>query len=293
MMKKADPVVKTNLRSEGTQTIRFSLAGILGILSLLLGVFLISDPTLVHPEWLLLIAGFVGFMFLFQGLRIRVTSFIITGSVILLVCLAVLIIIKSFDQLSTIKKAGIGSITFGFMWLVVIVVWYMFRKKSAWWITLPCLFFLSAGIGLVFSGLRWTDMVFWSLLGPAIAMLVWSLGAKLPGLSISGSLLLSAAMAVYFGWREYMGGLAFKNIGVMLVIFSLGWGLMILFWKMINGRSIWWPLIPAGVLAFAGWGLVIGGSPGTALTFITNTSSIMLIILGIYLLLLRGSLNKK
>ena len=79
----------------------------------------------------------------------------------------------------------------------------------------------------------------------------------------------------------------------MLVIFSLGWGMMILFWRVIKGHSIWWPLIPAGVLAFAGWGLVIGGSPGSALPVITNTSSIMLIILGIYLLLLRGNYKRK
>jgi hypothetical protein len=46
------------------------------------------------------------------------------------------------------------------------------------------------------------------------------------------------------------------------------------------------------VLAMVGWGLYIGGNPGSALSFIGNTGSLGLIIVGAYLLLLRRSIRK-
>lgn len=272
---------------------RFSLAGIMGAFSIALGVLLFVDPAFEHIEWYAVMIALTGFMFLIQGLRLKVSGFVITGTIALFLCIAFLITTRTFTLLSTLQKIGAGLIAIGITWLAILVIVYFSHKRTAWWILLPCLASISSGYGLIFSSLHWTSLVFWPLVGIAGAFLIWAVGAKLPGLAIAGSLVFSTALGILIGWRDYTGGLALKSIGIMLVIFSFGWGLIILFWKLIKGRSIWWPLIPAGVLVFAGWGLVIGGSPGTALTFITNTSSIMLIILGIYLLLLRGSLNKK
>jgi len=77
-----------------------------------------------------------------------------------------------------------------------------------------------------------------------------------------------------------------------LVVFSLGWGLLILFGRMLTARFVWWPLIPGGIFAVVGWGLYIGGDPGNAMSFIANTGSIGLIIFGLYLLLMRKSIHR-
>ena len=78
----------------------------------------------------------------------------------------------------------------------------------------------------------------------------------------------------------------------MLVILAIGWGLITVFSRVITDKFTWWPLIPAGILAMTGWGLYIGGNPDNALGFIGNTGSIVLIILGIYLLLLRHGISR-
>jgi len=77
----------------------------------------------------------------------------------------------------------------------------------------------------------------------------------------------------------------------MLVIFAIGWGLIVLFARMLTEKFIWWPLIPGGVLAVVGWGLYIGGNPANAANFVANTGSIGLIIFGLYLLLMRRGIQ--
>lgn len=292
-MKNNQPAQFNKFPNSQMKSTRFSIAGIMGVLSILLGLLFLFDPTFSHPFWLFLILAFTSCMFLYQGFRLHRAGLVITGSIILFLCFAGFLILNFFGILTIIQKVGWGLITLGAIWLMIIPIWYFLNRTIAWWIMLPSLIFLGTGCGFVFSHHHWTDLLLWPMLGLSIAMLIWSLGEKKTGLAIAGSLSLSASLGIYLGWRDYAGELALKSIGIMLVIFSLGWGLMILFWRVIKRRSIWWPLIPAGVLAFAGWGLVIGGSPGSALPVITHTSSIMLIILGIYLLLLRGNLNQK
>ncbi|NTU75709.1 MAG: hypothetical protein HGA86_06275 [Anaerolineaceae bacterium] len=64
-----------------------------------------------------------------------------------------------------------------------------------------------------------------------------------------------------------------------------------LFSKFITNKIIWWPLIPGGILAMVGWGLYIGGDPDNAASFIGNTGSIALVLVGAYLLLLRRGIR--
>jgi hypothetical protein len=78
----------------------------------------------------------------------------------------------------------------------------------------------------------------------------------------------------------------------MLVWFALGWMLITVFSRVITTRFVWWPLIPGGILGVVGWGLYIGGNPSNALTFISNTGSIAMIIIGAYLLLLRQGIHR-
>ena len=45
-------------------------------------------------------------------------------------------------------------------------------------------------------------------------------------------------------------------------------------------------------MAVVGWGLYIGGNPDNASTFISNTGSVALIIIGLYLLLIRRGIQQ-
>ena len=92
---------------------------------------------------------------------------------------------------------------------------------------------------------------------------------------------------VYVPWSNTYIESGLAQTGIMLVSFALGFGLIVLFSRVSIRKFIWWPLIPGGVLFMVGWGLYIGGNPNNALSFIGNTGSIGLIILGVYLLLLR------
>jgi hypothetical protein len=125
-----------------------------------------------------------------------------------------------------------------------------------------------------------------------LVFLAWGLSERLIGLIIPGSLLLGIGPGVFFAWKEPFTGNGLTQTGVMLVCFALGWGLITLFSRVIIARFIWWPLIPGGILAMTGWGLYIGGSPQHALSFIGNTTSVSLILFGLYLLLWRTGLRK-
>ncbi len=122
-------------------------------------------------------------------------------------------------------------------------------------------------------------------------MIAWGVGERLFGLIIPGSLLLGIGPGVYFAWRDLIDLNALAQTGEMLVWFAFGWGLITILARRTSGKFIWWPLIPGGILAVAGWGLFIGGDPGNALGFIGNTGSIAMLVFGLYLLLMRKSMH--
>jgi len=97
---------------------------------------------------------------------------------------------------------------------------------------------------------------------------------------------------VYLAWGTGMAPNALSQTGLMLVCIAFGWIMITVFSRKVTDQFIWWPLIPGGIIAMTGWGLYIGGNPGEAASFIGNTGSVGLIVLGMYLLLLRRGIKK-
>jgi hypothetical protein len=124
-----------------------------------------------------------------------------------------------------------------------------------------------------------------------LSLLIWGMAEKLFGLIISGSILLGIGPGIYFGWRDVEDINALAQTGVMLVFFAFGWFLITVLARRIYGKFIWWPLIPGGILAVAGWGLFIGGDPSNALGFIGNTGTIAILVFGLYLVLMRKGMR--
>jgi hypothetical protein len=122
-------------------------------------------------------------------------------------------------------------------------------------------------------------------------LLFWGMAARLFGLVIPGCLVVAIAPGIYFAWSSPITGNPLVYTGIMLVWFAFGWGLITLCGRLIIHHFIWWPLIPGGILAMVGCGLYIGGDPGNALNFISNTGSIALVIFGLYLILMRKGIH--
>ncbi len=109
---------------------------------------------------------------------------------------------------------------------------------------------------------------------------------------IPGALLIGVGPGISLAWGDLVATNPLAQTGLMLIWFALGWGLIIVFSRVITTKFIWWPLIPGGVLAMVGWGLYIGGDPDNAINVIGNSWSVGLIILGLYLLLLRRGMRQ-
>jgi hypothetical protein len=168
----------------------------------------------------------------------------------------------------------------------------MMNGKIAWWAFLCGCIFASLGFCFLFTILRMVDIVLYLALGTGLALLIWGMLEKYIGLVIPGCLVLGAGSGVYLGWGYSLEVNNLAKTGLMLVCFALAWLLITICSKVISDKFIWWPLIPGGVIAVVGWGLYIGGNPGNAVNFIGNTTSIGLILFGLYLLLLRQGIHR-
>jgi len=166
-------------------------------------------------------------------------------------------------------------------------------RQESWWALFPAVILLSSGIGLMIQPTSWWRFTLLTSVGLGTLFILLGIKKKWLGFIIPGSLLSFAGIGVSVPWGWNNPGNVLTKTGTMLVCFAFGWLLITLLSRLVWRKTIWWPLIPGGVLAVVGWALFISGDPSRALEFIGNTSSVTLIILGIYLLLLRRSIQKK
>lgn len=188
-------------------------------------------------------------------------------------------------------QIGLLSLYIGIAWLVIVLSTGLFNLPTAWWAMIPGGVLSALGVCLLFTERQWADFILYLLVGTGLPLLVWGLAKHLLGLIISGSLILSIGPGIYSGWRTPSLGNTLVQTGIMLVWFAFGWVMISVFGRLINRKYIWWPLIPGGILAMVGIGLYIGGDPGHAIGFISNTGSIALVVFGLYLLLLRKGIH--
>jgi hypothetical protein len=268
------------------------LLNILGLSVIVIGIALFLNQYL-HTGWLvLLILPVISLVIFVFGIRQKKFNLLLPGGILFFIVLGGFLAFSVLQGMSVNFRVGVITVAFGACWLTVTSITALFNQRIAWWALIPGLTFLGLGASLIFTRFLWFEAGFFILFSLGVAFLVWSYGAKSAGLSIPGSILVAVAPGILFGWRNYAPEHILVNIGIMLSWFAIGWGLIILFWRVIKTTFIWWPLIPGGVFSVIGWGLYISQNPGNALYFISNTSAIMLIILGVYLLLLRSTLHK-
>ncbi len=261
-----------------------------GITLLVSGGSILLDQSL-KTGWLsqaVVIAA--GFLLLAGGLLLRSLFWTLAGSLFTTLGAGSFFMLQEVQRLWNVRLGGFLAF-FGLGWLAVFLFAILLLRRQPWWMLLPGGLGTALSLCFLFSRLRVLDFVLYVGLGIALPLLIWGAFKRLFGLIIAGCLLLGASSGVYMGWGGAVESADLAQTGIMLVIFGLGWLLITLFSRVITQHVVWWPLIPGTILAVVGWGLYIGGNPSNALTFISNTGSIALMLFGIYLILLRRSIR--
>jgi len=262
-----------------------------GLLLILAGIILFIDRYLRTGWMSFAIMPFVGVILYLWGLHLKNLFLVLAGGLFTGVGVGIWASMGLINQASPLL-IKIGNLIFfmGLSWLAIYISSYLFLKPL-WWSLVPAGILLGAGYCMISGLLNWTQLVLFIGLGTGLALLFWGMAARLFGLVIPGCLLVAIAPGIYFAWSSPITGNPLVYTGIMLVWFAFGWGLITLCGRLIIHHFIWWPLIPGGILAMVGCGLYIGGDPGNALNFISNTGSIALVIFGLYLILMRKGIH--
>jgi hypothetical protein len=193
---------------------------------------------------------------------------------------------------STFSILGISFISFGLIWGFLFIIIYLSKQIPVVWLLFPFFIFTSIGLPFLLQEINLLDFFLYIGVDIGICLLIAGIYWKLFGLIIPGALLVGIAPGLYFAWENTTANNPLEQIGIMLVGFAFGWGLITVTSRTLTKKIIWWPLIPGGILAVVGWGLYIAGNPESAIGFIGNTGSVGLIIFGIYILLMRRSFHQ-
>ena len=257
---------------------------------IVLGV-VIAVELFLKTGWLLLaLLPAFGLVLFAAGFHRKSMTWLLPGILLTGIGIGLFLGYSPLFKLSWNHQLGAFLIAFAAGWIAIALIPLLFHRKLAWWALIPAGVIGAVGIVFAFTSLRFLDFVLYSSIGLGLALLLWGYYDRLLGLIITGSLLITSGPGVFLGWSK--PGQAISQTGVMLVVLAFGWLLITFFTRARMHKFVWWPLIPGGILAMVGWGLYIGGSPGTAVNFIGNTGSIVLIILGIYLLLIRRGMRQ-
>ncbi len=175
-------------------------------------------------------------------------------------------------------------------------LWIFSRRMKGhvwWWPVLPAFVLLGASAWFFRGNLEILDLVFFFGTTVGAGLLFWGIGQKLLGLIIGGCLTVTIAPGIYFSWKWIVLSSILSQIGIMLVWFALGWGLITITSRVINDKFNWWALIPGGVLAMVGLGLYLGGDPMIAEAVLSNSGVMGVVLLAIYLALMRTRFKQK
>jgi hypothetical protein len=263
-----------------------------GALLILIG-FLLGLDQVLKTGWLTFVVfPLSGLIMIYLGVNSRSFGWLIAGSIVLGLGAVGYFLLGQLAPQPFLERLGKGLILFGGSWLLITLLSAAIHHPPAWWALVPGGVIIGFGYSLARVPVRVLDFVLFVSCGLAISLLIWGMAARLFGLIIPGSLILSIGPGIYFSWRDLIDLNALAQTGVMLVWFAFGWGLITILARRIYGKFVWWPLIPGGILAVTGWGLYIGGDPGNALGFIGNTGSIAMLVFGLYLLLMRKGIHR-
>lgn len=259
----------------------------LGFLLIGAGILLLIEQYL-KTHWLALsIPALSGAAVILYGASKKRKGLLLSGWIILSVGAAFLVGMKNFLSTGLAGQFGQALLAFAVCWLLMFLSIDFIFKKRLWWAFLVLGITCATGFTLTFTALRLLDFVLVVSLGISIPILLWGLNERLLGLIITGLIVSTTGLGVYFGWTGNVSKTGLVETGIMLVWFAFGWLMITLISRLLFNKFTWWPLIPGGIIAMVGLGLYIGGGQGNTSGFISNTGSVALILFGVYLILLK------
>jgi hypothetical protein len=266
--------------------------GLVGAALVVSGALALIDQVL-RLGWLAplsVLAG--GCVLLYGGYRFNAPGFIIAGWIVSGFGLGLALSLDLKGNWTTIQRIGSIFLSTGAGFALITASFQRLFAKFVWWPVFPLGVLASIGYALIATPSRVVDFVLSLGIGLGLAFLIIGVTKKWIGMIIPGCLLIGTGFGVYIPWGTQYASTALSKTGTMLVLFGIGWVLITVVNRIMVDKFVWWPLIPGGLQAVVGWGLYIGGEPGNAVNFISNTGSIVILILGLYLLLMRRSIRQ-
>lgn len=265
---------------------------LVGVLSIFGGILLLVGQ-IFHQLWIAFLAivlvGIITLAWSWKGSR---EIFATVGSLLIGAGTGLLLGFGTDFWVTGVTRAGVLILGSGCGFLLVTAIRFIRVRSFCWWPILPASILVSTGLCMLFSRIRLLDFVLYLSVGVGATFLCIGLIRRWLGFIIPGSIVLGSGLGVYLAWGRGLAPNPLAQTGLMLVCFAFGWIAITIFSRKVTDQFMWWPLIPGGIFAMVGWGLYIGGNPGEAASFIGNTGSVGLIVLGMYLLLLRRSIKK-
>jgi hypothetical protein len=154
---------------------------------------------------------------------------------------------------------------------------------------------LTGGIALIFLGLaiflsNWLSFELYLVLLIGAALLAWGVFSRSARLTLSGGVLCgigSGILALQGPWHLELTDQG--RSAVFLLCFALGWLLVTVLTSLADFKTLWWPLIPGGIMAVAG--IVLLTATHWFLQFVIFIWPVILILVGLYLVLLWNRSN--
>lgn len=145
------------------------------------------------------------------------------------------------------------------------------------------------GIGVLALVTQFVDWSQWGNIGiyflPALGVffLLVGVATRSVGPIIPGGILSGIGLGTLF----VAGPLKIEGVddgGVFMLAFAAGWAVITLFSAVFTSKTQWWPLIPGGIMAIIGAGVLFGGVFMQFLALIGKIWPVALIIMGVYIL---------
>lgn len=263
-----------------------------GLAMIFIGASIFLDRS-IETGWMSYFTIFLfGCVLLYLAVLERRLGLLVFGSLSGGIGLGLFFAFSPMLQFAAMQRAGLAVLSLGIAWVLVPIFSHLFIESNACWALIPGSVLIGTGMSLT-NSVSIYGYVLLIVTGLGLAFILWGTLSKLIGLIIPGSILVGVGPGIYLGWSDFFTEPnAVARTGIMLVFFGLGWALITVFSRKAINQFIWWPLIPAGVIAVTGWGLYIGGNPSHAAEFISNTGSLTLVIFGCYVLLLRQGFKR-
>jgi hypothetical protein len=208
----------------------------LGALLIALGLLFLLDLYL-QTGWLTLaIMPVVGVLAVWMSIVIRRFGWMITGCILLALGGGLFLFFGPLSHLSPVVRAGAFLLAFGLGWGLMILLSWRYFQRTTWWATVPFGVLVPGGLIFLITPMRLIDFALYLLLGLGLMLLLWGSAARLFGLIIAGSLLLGIGPGMYVAWGVPVESNSLARVGVMLVSFALGWGLITLFSRRVTHK---------------------------------------------------------